>query len=221
MLHIQTNDIYKTKTDSKGLFRLTGLRGALLNITVEKKGYISLKFEGSWRNVHTSMLTANNRKTFKIWKLGEPQQLISHHLTRIGIPVDGRPVQFDLFSGKRVYSDGQLIVRLNRNPRVIPPRTRYDWTLELRIPNGGLVATNDDFMYSAPENGYQETFKYNMPKDAENWTAAINQQFYIELDNGKYFGCLVVRLLTIHDTPPLGINLDIVLNPSGSRDLQP
>ena len=152
-----------------------------------------------------------------MWKLGEPQQLTSHHLTRIGIPVDGQPVQFDLFNGNKVASGGQLIVRLKRDPQILPlGNARYDWSLELEIPSGGLVTNNDEFMYQSPENGYQETFKFDMPKDAENWSTAINQQFYIELENGKYFGSLVVRLNTIHDTPPLGINLDIVINPNGS-----
>lgn len=157
-----------------------------------------------------------------MWKLSESQHLISHHLSRIGIPVDGQSVQFDLVNGKKVSSGGQLTVRLKRDPQVLPQRYgRYDWSLELAIPNGGLVATNDEFMYQAPESGYQETFKFDMPKTAEDWTTTIEQPFYIQLENEKYFGSFVVRINTIHDTPPLGINLDIVINANGSRNLQP
>jgi hypothetical protein len=163
-----------------------------------------------------------NPVIIKMWKLGEPQQLISHSLTRIGIPVDGQPVQFDLFNGKKVSSGWQLIVHLKRDPQILSPgNARYSWSLELEIPSGGLVTNNDEFMYQAPDSGYPKTFMFDMPKDAENWTTALDQQFYIELENGKCFGSLVVHLSTIHDTPPLGLNLDIVINPNGSRNLQP
>ena len=56
-----------------------------------------------------------------MWKLGESQKLISHSLSRIGIPVDGQAVQFDLFNGIKVLSGGQLIMRFERKPQVLPP----------------------------------------------------------------------------------------------------
>jgi hypothetical protein len=220
MFHIPTNDVYKTQSDASGLFHFVGLRGWKLDITVGKKGYIL-----SSKNPHGfggSGLSLDQPVIFKMWKPGEPQQLVSHGLSRIGIPVDGQPVQFDLFNGKKVASGGQLIVRLKRDPQILPPRNpRYDWSLELEIPNGGLVANSDEFMYQASENGYQESYKFDMPKDTTNWTTALNQQFYIQLENRKHFGSLVVRLSTIHDTPPLGLNLDIVINSNDSRSLQP
>ena len=209
-------------TDSAGRFEWTsGASGDVLNVeSVTKDGYtLSAKAP---RFFYPSSGSLENPVVIKMWKLGEAQQLISHHLTRIGIPVDGQPVQFDLVNGKKVSSGGQLTVRLKRDPQILPPRYgRYDWSLELEIPNGGLGTNYDEFMYQAPEGSYQKIFKFVMPKNAEHWTTALDQQFYIRLENGKYFGSLVVRLNTIHDTPPLGINLDIVINPSGSRSLQP
>ena len=217
---------FERVTDSNGCFSLENAKGASLTIvSVEKKGYrLSPKSENIYaygdapRPHHPD---SHNPVIIRMWKLGEPQQLISHHLTRIGIPVDGQAIQLDLFNGKKVSSGGQLIVRLKRDPQIITPRTRYDWNLELEIPNGGLVVNDDEFIYRVPDSGYQKTFKFDMPKDAKNWTTALNQQFYIQLGNEKTFGSLVVRLSTIHNTPPLGINLDIVINPSGSRSLQP
>jgi hypothetical protein len=218
---------FNRTTDSTGKFSVENTAGDYLSLdSVVKNGYrVSPKAPNSfgYGNVPVPFHPdPQNPVVIRMWKLSEPQQLISHSLSGIGIPVDGQPVEFDLFNGKKVSSGGQLIVRLKRDPQVLPWHgPRYDWSLELEIPSGGLVATNDEFMYQAPNTGFQETFKFDMPKDANNWTTAINQQFYIELENGKSFGSLVVRLNTIHDTPPLGINLDIEINPSGSQSLQP
>jgi hypothetical protein len=213
-------------TDSDGNFSLEGTTGDSLTIeSVSKEGYcLSPKAPNifGYGNVPVPFHPdPQNPVIIQMWKLGEPQKLISHHLSGTGLPVDGSPVEFDLFNGTKA-AGGQLIICLKRDPQILPPHgPRYDWSLELEVPNGGLVVNNDEFMYLAPDSDYQKVFKFDMPKDAENWNTAINQQFYIELENGKYFGSLVIRLSTIHDTPPLGITLDIVLNPNGSRSLQP
>jgi len=218
---------FNLTTDSNGTFALKNSTGDSLTIeSAYKDGYrLSSKTQkgygyGDVSNPHHP--DPQNPVILKMWKLGEPQQLISHHLTRIGIPVDGQPVQFELFNGKKVSSGGQLTVRLRRDPQILTQgNTRYDWSLELEIPHGGLAVNNDEFMYQAFEHDYHDVFKFAMPKDVENWTPVLNQQFYIQLENGKYFGSLVVHLSTIHNTPPLGLNLDIVINPNGSRNLQP
>ncbi len=208
-------------TDLGGRFEIHDVTGDVFDIeSIQKNGYaLSPKTPNGFG---PSTGNFQNPVIIRMWRLGEPQQLISHHLTRIGIPVDGQPIQFELFNGKKVSLGGQLIVRLKRDPQILPPgNARYDWSLELEIPHGGLAVNNDEFMYQAPKSGYHETFQFDMPQDAKNWTTALNQQFYIQLENGKYFGSFVVRLSTIHDTPPLGLNLDMVINPNGSRNLQP
>lgn len=218
---------FNLTTDSNGCFVLENAAGDSLTIeSVSKDGYrLSPRTQmgygyGDVSNPHHP--DPQNPVIIKMWRLGEPQALMSHNLTRIGIPVDGQPVQFDLFNGKKVSSGGQLIVRSKRNPQILARgNARYDWSLELEIPRGGLSVNNDEFMYQAFENGYRENFKFDMPKSAENWTTALDQKFYIQLENGKIFGSLVVHLSTIHDTPPLGLDLEMVINPNGSRNLQP
>jgi len=208
-------------TDLDGRFEIHDVTGDVFDVeSIRKNGYtLSRKTPNGFGPVTGNF---QNPVIIKMWKLGESQQLILHHLTRISIPVDGQPVQFELFDGKKVASGGQLIVRLKRDPQILPPgNVRYSWSLELEIPHGGLAVNNEEFMYQASENGYQETFKLDMPKDAKYWTTAMDRQFYIQLENGKYFGSLVVHLSTNHNRPPLGLNLDMVINPNGSRNLQP
>ena len=214
-------------TDANGYFSVEGISGSDLNIeSVGKDGYqLSPKTQLGYRYGQSPVPLypdPNKPVIIKMWKLGEAQTLIFHRLSRIGIPVDGQSIQFDLMNGKKVSSGGQLVVRLKRDPQILPRGdSRYDWSVEFEIPNGGLVTNNDEFMYQAPNSGYQETFKIEMPKTSENWTTDLDQQFYIQFENGKSFGSLVVHLSTIHDTPPLGLTLESVINPNGQQSLQP
>jgi len=216
-----TNLTKETLTDSDGRFEWTDGTGDVLNIeTITKEGYrISPK---TGLNYGVASGSFENPVIFKMWKLGESQKLISHSLSRVGIPVDGQPVQFDLFGGLKVPSAGQLIIRFERDPQILSSGdSRYGWTAEIEIPNGGLIVSNDEFMYEAPESGYQEFFKVEMSKTADGWKSTLDQSFYIQLENGKYFGTLTVHLLTFHSPPPIVLNLDMTINPNGSRNLQP
>ena len=209
----------ETTTGADGRFELTGASGDVFGIGITKDGYIlSPK---SPRGFAAGASSYENPVVFKMWKNGEAQNLISHDLSRVGIPVDGSEVQFDLVNGAKVQSGGQLIMRIKRDPQVLPPgHFRYDWSAELEIPNGGIIASDDDFAYQAPESGYHENYIVEMPKDAQNWATTLNQQFYIRLPNGNY-GSLTVNLLTFHSPPPVVLTLGITVNPSGSRNLQP
>ena len=215
------------QSELDGNFVLQGEKGDGFKIEViEKDGYklspstqLNYGYVGNAAPFHPD---PQNPVVFKMWKLDKPQQLISHDISRIAIPVDGQPVQFDLIGGNKVSSGGQLIVRFERNPQTLPPgNSGYDWKATFEIPDGGLVANNDEFMYQAPENGYKNTYTVEMPNGTTNWTPVLDQKFYIQLENGKSFGSLNVHLPTFHNTPPLGLTLDVVINPSGSRNLQP
>jgi len=221
ILQTGSKEIHLEQTsDVNGRFEFHGETGDGFGVGITKDGY--LLPPNARYGFGPQAGTFATPVIFKMWKIGESQQLISHSLSRIGIPVDGQPVQFDLFNGIKVSSGGQLIVRFERNPQSLPPGDAgYDWNASFEIPNGGLAANNDEFMYQAPEGGYQETYKVEMAKSATNWTATLDQQFYIKLDNGKFYGNLTVHLPTFHDTPPIGLTLGITINPNGSRNLQP
>ena len=208
-----------TRTD--GRFEINSMTGDAIDIeSISKDGY-----ESSLRTLRTygpSEGNSDNPEVFRMWRRGEPQKLISHYINRIAIPVDGQPIQFDLFDGKKVASGGQLVVRVNRSPQTLPAgHVGYDWSATLEIPAGGLVASTDEFMYQAPESGYQRTYKVEMPMGATNWMSTLHRQFYIEGAGGKYYGNLGVDMPTFHSPPPIVLSLSVTLNPDGSRNLQP
>jgi hypothetical protein len=187
---------------------------------MEKDGYIlSPKAP---RHFAAGTGSRQNPTIFKLWKKGEKQSLLSHDLKRVGVPVDGSEVQFDLLKGTKVESGGQFIMRVKRDPQILSSdNTGYNWSAEFEISNGGLVPSTNDFTYSAPASGYQETYKIEMLNDKPGRRSTFNQTFYVEFENGKYYGTLTVNLLTFHSPPPIILNLEIVINPNGSRNLQP
>lgn len=158
---------------------------------------------------------------FSMWKRGEPQPLIQHRLSRVGIPCDGEPVRFDLLTGRRVPEDGHLIVRFRRDPLLLPNgNTRYDWSAEFEAMGGGLLPSDDEFMQRAPLNGYEPVWKIDMQKAATNWVSTLEKSFYLKLNGGRLFARLNVRLSTNYNPPPTGLTLEIAINPSGSRSLE-
>ncbi len=212
---------FQRVTGGDGRFQIDGETGDAIYVEgVEKAGYELSP--STYRNYGPSSGSLELPVIFKMWKRSEGQTLISHYIARTAIPVDGQPVQFDLFDGKKVASGGQLIVRVERNPQILPAGyNAYDWRAVIEIPTGGLVASSDEFMYQAPDTGYQRAYTVEMPSSATNWANTLAQRFYIECEGGKYYGNLGVEMPTFHSPPPIVLNLSIALNPNGSRNLQP
>ena len=213
----------ETQTGSDGTFSISNASGDVLAIDeIRKNGYeLSPKAVRAFNYQRGAAANPDNPVIFKMWKRGEPQQLVSYHLSRIGIPCDGTPVLFDLASGKRVNAGGDLRVTLTRNPVNIPRgNARYDWTASFEIINGGLQAQDDEFMRSAPEAGYAPVWSVTVLRDDPNWISMLEKQFYVSLQNGKQYGKIIVRLNTSYQPPPTGLTIDVAINPSGSRSLE-
>jgi hypothetical protein len=217
-------DKHEKITGADGAFDLSNGQGDVLTVeSVEKPGYVLSSKAGRTfgYNISTNFIPDPSRPTiFKMWKRGEAQPLITHYLSRAGIPCDGEAAYFDLMQGKKTSGQGDLIVRFRRNPvRLLPGIRRYDWAIEFEMPQGGLLETNDEFMFMAPEEGYKSTLKIEMPKDSPEWKPRLDRQFFIRLRNGQY-GRLVLRLSTHYEPPPTGLTMDIAINPSGARSLE-
>lgn len=210
----------KLTSDINGRFEITGVVGTGFGIILSpKNGYMSSS--KSPKSFGQNSGSYENPIVFRMWKKGGSQKLISHYISRMGIPVDGQPVQFDLLNGNRVTSGGQFIVSCKRDPLMLPSgNSRYNWSVILQVPNGGLITNNDEFMYLAPEVGYEEAYAVEMDKAATNWTRTLDQQFYIKLENGDY-GNLIVHLPTFHSPPPIVLTFTVTINPCGSQNLEP
>jgi hypothetical protein len=128
---------------------------------------------------------------------------------------DGTPVELDLLKGGQAApGTGQLKMEFwsdKTNSNSI-----FNWKLKLSVPGGGLVETKEELPFQPPENGYQFPLVIDMPTTNRNWNSDIRTRYYIHLPDGKY-GRVEVDFLAFNG----GIRVHSVLNPSGSRNLEP
>jgi len=130
---------------------------------------------------------------------------------------DGTPIELDLINGSQnVAGNGQLklefwrdISNLNKQP--------FDWKLQLSmLGGGGLVPTDKEFAFQAPETGYQPSIIIDMPATNQVWLGELRTKYYLQLPNGNY-GRIDFYLL-----PRNGVfTVHSAINPSGSRNLEP
>jgi hypothetical protein len=99
----------------------------------------------------------------------------------------------------------------------------YDWSCEIEVPNGGLLAEDDlnSAMYSAPTGGYTPTFQLQQQIKGGQSGSIGEKRFYINLNNGQEYGRITIDLIApYNDQIPGLIRLSYAINPSGSRILR-
>lgn len=216
---------FERATRADGRFELTDAKGDVLTVKkLLKEGYEASPkaLQNFGYNISTNHVPdSNNPHVFRMWKKGPPQNLIVHRLSRVGIPCDGTPVTFDLFTNQKVTSNGDLRIRLTRAPLQLASRdTKYDWTATIEVSDGGLIQSTDEFMLLAPIEGYSVVETIAVPKDDPAWSPYLRKQFYVKLRNGTAFGKINISLATDYQPPPAGLTMEVTLNPTGSRSLE-
>jgi hypothetical protein len=206
------------KSDAMGVFSLHGKRGPSLDVSVSKEGYYASHggkqgfsyFLGYSPDPH-------NPAVFKLRKKGQGEELISSKrggwpdLT-VPLPRDGTPVQVDLLQGK-AGSSGDLEIS-----QVKPDwRQATEWSLSLRMLDGGLIEHNEEFPFLAPETGYQPVVELHFRKGDTNWTTQVVKNYYIAFGQPRKYGWLQVRSNISQEAN----FIKYAVNPSGSRNLEP
>lgn len=211
-----SDEIHYTETDADGNFSFTGLHGVQIGAWPTKEGYkMGGRGEGYQAPVGGKS-TPDNRVVLTMWKLrgAEPMRHIS---TEARIPFDGTSAVFDTVTGKE-NPDGDLKITLLRSPlEVRRSGQKFDWSVKIEIPHGGIMAENDPYPYWAPESGYQPFFQFGMASNNIPWDSTITQNFYIKNSQGQ-FGRM--QLKPYASATPAGIKFDLWLNPSGSQNLE-
>jgi len=210
---------YFTETDSQGEFQFVGIHGMKIGIWLEKTGY---RFDSNLyvqRPPNWESHDPKNRVVFKMWKLKGPEPMV-HSKINSAIPVDGTTVNFDLLTGKKASTGGDLTVKLLRNPINIVPGKSFDWSFTLEIHNGGFAEIADLYPNEAPADGYQSFIETNIPADMKNWRSNLTHSYYFNCRDGKVYGRMTVEFWAGAQGPVTGFFADIYVNPSGSRNLE-
>lgn len=213
-----TNLTMEMLTDAGGRFEWTGGTGDLLSIeSVVKDGYLlSLKAP---RNFAPSSGNYENPVIIKMWKESSKESLISgSHVFGID---SGKVYTLDLISGRKIEGEagGDLKVIITRPPDA-QPRDKYQWSFSIEAVQGGLIESDDEFMFLAPQSGYQPTFAMQLDPSNPTWSIEVPKQFFIRTRDGRIYGRIQVNIYSIYNVHS-AIEINYTINPNSSRNLQP
>lgn len=209
------------ESGSDGLFSLRGAMGPSLTVSVNKNGYYTSRstpdgFSYSLDN-DTFHPDPQNPVIFSLRKKGVGESLIGVK-QNYRVPRDGTPLGIDLTTGKAITGgSGNFVVQCWTEDQGKRSGQRYDWHCLVTIPSGGLVLSDEEFAFLAPENGYVLTNEIAMPADRPDWRNDVDLKFFYWLANGRY-GRMTFSMIAGGDHFCM---IDSVLNPSGSRNLEP
>ncbi len=128
---------------------------------------------------------------------------------------DGTPTEISLSDcAVSVPGAGQLKLEF-WGDKIERTTKKFNWKLRITVPGGGMIETDEEFNFSAPENGYLPMVEIDMPTSLETWQTQIERKYFIRLNDGKY-GRLDFSLLARNGVFRIGS----AINPSGSRNLE-
>jgi hypothetical protein len=216
---------YETTSDDKGGFSIKGIKGKLLSVNITKEGYYSSKQDNGYYTYAGDNINfvpdQSNPIVFHLRKKGVGEPLV---LTDFPVGIgqiaqlhhDGTPVELNLLNGTQAPAgSGQLKLELWRDISDIKKQP-FDWKLQLSMFGGGLIPTDDEFAFQAPESGYQPSLVIDMPATNQPWMGEVRSKYYIQLPDGKY-GRIDFYLLPYNGV----FTLHSAINPDGSRNLEP
>lgn len=217
-------------TNPAGHFSLANHKAGSVTVTaLEKDGYQAssrnpVTFEFVHEHIRRYVPDPHNPVVFRMWRKSGAEPLAVNDV-RIKIAYDGTPTVFDLVKGVQVTDTnqpGDIRVTLIRAPLNITPGQRnFDWHATIEAIDGGLKESQDEFMFLAPEGGYQPRIVLGAAGNDPKWTADRKVSFYIHNRGGQNYGRVTLEINAgWWNQPKTGFGFKSYINPAGSRVLE-
>lgn len=216
-------------SDGTGGFTISGYKGeslSRLSLDPEKHGYalssVGTLFKYSRLEESPFESEVGNPTVIRMWKLQGAEHLIRFDI-QTDIPIDGTPIAFDLETGRRVQTGGDVSVSIQSStaPNI---REGYDWRFTLRPVNGGVIENSGvgfEKTFQAPETGYKLEYVMDYQKGTPTWSAAFSGGFLVMSRNAKCYAKCTLQISTYRvENGTVPITLRGYLNPAGSRNLE-
>jgi hypothetical protein len=218
-----TSPPVRTRSDTNGLFSLSGVSGRYLNVAVAKRGFYRSKGDRTSFDFSEALAVEAHRPNpadpviFHLRTKTSGAELIT---SRYGVspelefsgPRDGSAARVDFFN-RKVGAEGQMEVSAFKPPR---GQTGGEWWFRLSIPDGGFVSEQEEFPFLAPESGYQPAIEFHFRAGETNWTDTIKNSYFIKFGSPPKYG-----RIDLETGMYMGVSLGFAINPDGSRNLEP
>jgi hypothetical protein len=209
---------FEVLTDSQGHFSLTEESGDVLSLeSITEDGYtLAPKTPHSFG---PSSGNFENPVIFKMWKMGDKEPLVSG--SHVFVIASAKTYTLNLMTGKKIEgeAEGDLQVSITR-PSGVKQTDKYHWSFSIAAIGGGLLESSDEFMYLAPESGYESKIEMQLNPDDSAWTQFVKKQFFLRSRNGQIYGRVQMEIDALYNDHS-AIQIDYSVNPNGSRNLQP
>jgi hypothetical protein len=220
----QVFEEYRRVSDEEGRFNLSGVEGLGLSVkSLEKQGYIhsSKPFAHySYRRNESEphARDATSPVLFQMWKKLGAEPLV-HASKFYGIIPDGRSYSIDFLEKKKLEGrgGGDLIVQITRDKPA--GQAKYDWSFSIEGIGGGVIESTNEFMFLAPENGYQARYEFAMTAGQTNWAGRITKSFFVRSRNGQVHTRMVAEVFSDYRDQAV-FKVEYFSNPAGSRVLE-
>lgn len=230
-------------TDSDGRFEFVDKGSYLLLEKIEHDGYLEARGPESFgfqfgQILYGSSIAGMHEPdplepvVFTMWKKGDGSQAVTRETSfKISKSELGEPTYVDLQQGRRSdrpsSSALEVIARSGGDSRWDPVQFKhvgtgsgFRWSYTLRVPGGGIMRTDDPFLFGPPESGYEESYTFEVPEGEDGWIGRVdNQKFYVKTAGGNY-GAVVID---VYSRAEGGVSFyfeKIYYNPTGERDLE-
>ncbi len=211
---------WKAKTDADGNFAVLGAKGYGLHVVVFKDGYIAYPDNPATFNADEERglkIASTNPAIFRLRKRGRAEPLLRQRLV-VRFPTNGAPEFADLLAGTTNSAAGDLKFQMWSDEEHKDSNFNYDWSVRIEVGTGGLIETNAPFAASAPESGYATTVVMDFPASlGKAWRENAKRSFFVRFRSEPTYAYMTVTAV------PGGhaLELEVRLNPSGSRNLEP
>ncbi|RYZ80140.1 MAG: carboxypeptidase regulatory-like domain-containing protein, partial [Proteobacteria bacterium] len=157
-------------TDNEGKFSISGLKGGNLGVSAMKDGYLRVPDLSSVSSSASLSYTGgggtgdrhakpSNPVVLELIKIGSIEPMTHVGKKRWKLPVDGTPrtIALDTEQGIGLHQiQFKFTSDWNRLPNDNEINSKnFNWSFEIRVPQGGFVWDESDVQFEAPESGYR------------------------------------------------------------------
>jgi len=213
-------------TDPNGVFSMIDEKVASLTVQkITKSGYEiqanrTYKLSRGGYKMIEKITNPDKPVIFHAWKKSQAEEQLFIDERRINFDPSGRIYAIDLFHfGKGVKSNVRDVRMSCKRPLELENGSKFDWVFTIEAIDGGIIESEDSFMYIAPKAGYLSKWKFSMKKDDHNWVSNITRNFYLKSRNDQVFGRMMLTIKP-HYNNNCRVNAEWSLNPNASRNLE-